>query len=143
MNPKRAQILMLEDNAADVYLFRKALEDANVNFELTVFKDGRQALEFFRGEGSAGEQSPDLAVLDVNVPKNDGLEVLQALRKNRRFDRVPVVITSSSPSLPPHSAIGPLENVRYIRKPADLEEFLQIGVILRDILRDSGAQEAK
>src|SRR5215468_4918450 len=60
MNPKRARILMLEDNAADVYLFRKALEDANVDFELTVFKDGGQALEFVRGEGPSGEKAPDL-----------------------------------------------------------------------------------
>jgi len=140
VNSKPAHILMLEDNAADVYLFRKALEDANVNFELTVFKDGGRALEFVRREESLGERAPDLAVLDVNVPKNDGLEVLDAMRKNRRFDSVPVVITSSSPSPPPYSTAAQFENVRYIRKPADLEEFLQIGVILRDILRDRGSQ---
>jgi len=130
--------VLVEDNAGDAYLFRKALEEASLNFTLTVIDDGYQALAFVRGEGEyAGNVVPDLVVLDLNLPKHGGVEVLKAIQQDRRFDRVPVVITSSSPS-PPRLTEGELLRVtRYIAKPPDLDEFLAIGPVLKKVILEA------
>lgn len=135
MSDKVFRILLLEDNAADVYLFRKALENAELNFELTLIEDGAEALTFVLGEGKyAGRQVPDLAVLDLNVPKNEGTEVLAAIRRTADFSHVPVVVTSSSPAPTDRMGREQLLGERYIQKPLDLEEFLRIGAALKEIL---------
>jgi CheY-like chemotaxis protein len=129
------RILVVEDNTADVYLLRKALLGAGLNFELTVIEDGGRAIAFVGGEGEyAGSPVPDLVVLDLNLPKNDGIQVLEAIRATKRFSNVPVVVTSSSPSPPARLKDEHLQIVRYIMKPPDLEDFLQIGTALKGIL---------
>jgi len=129
------RIMLVEDNAADVYLFRKALQTAGLNFELTVLENGGAALAFVRGEGEyARRPVPDLAVLDLNLPKNDGIQVLEAIRKEKHFASIPVVVTSSSPSPPTRLKLEHLRVARYIVKPPDLEEFLKIGGTLKEIL---------
>jgi|HubBroStandDraft_1064217.scaffolds.fasta_scaffold226923_2 CheY-like chemotaxis protein len=136
-----ARILLVEDNAGDVYLFRKALENAELNFELSVIEDGAEALAFARQEGKyAGSSAPDLALLDLNLPKNEGLEVLKAMRHNSHLSKVPVVITSTSANPRERVAAEELGVERYIMKPLDLESFLQIGTVLKEILRESKAR---
>lgn len=142
MKPEPVRILLVEDNSADIYLFRKALLSTEMNVELTVIEDGGSALAFVRGEGKyAGSRIPDLAVLDLSLPKNDGLQILEAIRQTKRFENMPVVVTSSSP-VPPIQLKQPHLNVaRYIRKPPDLEDFLRIGSELKEILvRTSSAK---
>ena len=134
------RILLVEDNTADVYLFRKALLGAELNFDLTVIEDGGRAISFARDEGEyAGSPVPDLFVLDLSLPKNDGIQVLEAIRAKKRFANVPVVITSSSASPPARLNDEHLQVVRYIMKPPDLEDFLQIGKALKGILLQSQA----
>jgi CheY-like chemotaxis protein len=140
MPAELVRILLVEDNPADVYLFRLALDAAGLNYELTVIADGAEALAFVQGEGKhASNPPPDLVVLDINLPKSDGIQVLRAIRRNERFANIPVVITSSSPSLPPRAAAEQLDFARYIRKPPDLEDFLRIGEVLKDVLLQSKA----
>jgi CheY-like chemotaxis protein len=140
MGDDPVHILLVEDNAADVYLLRKALTSAGLNFDLTVIEDGAAALTFVRGEGKyAGVPAPDLAVLDLSLPKNDGLEVLEAIRATERFVNMPVVVTSSSPSPPARLKEPHLQPARYLVKPPDLENFLQIGKTLKEILLESRA----
>jgi chemotaxis family two-component system response regulator Rcp1 len=135
MKDDLVRILLVEDNAADVYLFRKALLRAELTFELMVIEDGAGAMAFVRGEGKyAGNPVPDLAVLDLSMPKNDGIQVLEAIREAKRFANMPVVVTSSSPSPPARLKEEHLQFARYIMKPPDLEEFLQIGAALKEIL---------
>src|ERR1051326_7449108 len=87
-----ARILLVEDNAADVYLFRKAMTNAELNYELTVIEDGGGAMMFIRAEGRyAGSPVPDLAIIDLSLPKNDGIQVVEAIRQEERFADVPVV----------------------------------------------------
>lgn len=138
-----ARILLVEDNTADVYLFRKALTDAGLNFELTVIEDGGSGMAFVRGEGQyAGRPVPDLAVIDLSLPKNDGIQILEALRASERFSDVPVVVTSSSASPPARLKKEHLRVSRYITKPPDLEAFLEIGVALKQILLHSRTRHA-
>jgi len=95
------RILLVEDNDADVYLFRKALKNAGLNFDLTVIEDGGRAIAFIRGEGQyAGSPVPDLAIIDLSLPKDDGIEVFEAIRAAERFADMPVVIASSSAKPP-------------------------------------------
>jgi len=135
MNDDPFRILLVEDNIADIYMYRKALLGAELNFQLTVIEDGGTAIAFVRREGEyAGSPLPDLVVLDLSLPKNDGVQVLEAMRATTRFANVPVVMTSSSPSPPARLEEEHLQVVRYIMKPPDLEDFLQIGRTLKGIL---------
>lgn len=137
------RILLVEDNEADIYLFRKALDHAGLRFDLTVIEDGGKAITFIRGEGEyAGSPVPDLAIIDLSLPKNDGIEVLEAIRAAERFAHIPVVAVSSSAKPPSRLNEGHLRVARYISKPPDLEEFLRIGSILKGILFQSQAQRA-
>jgi CheY-like chemotaxis protein len=104
-----------------------------VNFELTVIEDGAEALAFVEGEGPV----PDLAVLDLNLPKHDGVQVLGAIRASRRFARTPVVIASSSAQAPAFIRTEDSRVAHYFMKPPDLAEFLQVGPILKELPREA------
>jgi two-component system, chemotaxis family, response regulator Rcp1 len=135
MDSKFFHILLVEDNAADVYLFEKALENAQLRFELTVIRDGAEALAFVRREGQyANSAAPDLAVLDLNLPKNGGLQVLRAIRESNDLARMPVAVVSSSASPQDLAKTHSLGVERHFTKPPDLEAFLQIGQIFKDML---------
>ncbi len=137
------RILLVEDNAADVYLFRKALQNAELHFELTVIGDGARAIEYARGEGEhEGKPVPDLTAIDLNLPKNDGIEVLEAIRAVERFADMPVVVISSSASPSPRLSGEHLRIARRISKPSDLDEYLRIGIVLKEILTRSETQRA-
>lgn len=131
------QIVLIEDNRGDVYLFRKAFETAGLNFELTVLDDGARAIAYIRGEEPyANSAVPDLIVLDLNLPKHDGAQILRVLAHTERFARVPVVVASSEPSL---SRVGDEGSrvAKCVRKPSELDEFLNIGLILKQVLLES------
>lgn len=135
MNEPRFRILLVEDNAGDVYLFRKALREAQVAFDSTVLDDGAQALAFVRGEGTYADiPVPDLVLLDLNLPKNEGVQVLAAIRQSQRLAAVPVIVTSSSHSLRDQEETARLGIECYLRKPPDIEEFMRIGTILKEVL---------
>jgi len=134
-----SRILLVEDNDADVYLVRKALQTTDLRFELTVLQDGAEALAFVLREGKHCARSvPDLVVLDLNLPKADGLQVLRTIRERETFSSVPVAVLSSSASPKDRDESGKLSVDRYIQKPADLEEFLQIGQVLKELLVTHG-----
>ena len=135
---RKAHILLIEDNPADVELLRRAFLSAQLDCELTLLEDGAEALAFLRQqETEAGEPSLDLTILDLNLPKNDGVEVLQAMRASAKFAGVPIAILSSSAYLRERARIEPFGIGRYITKPADLDEFLNIGFIVKELLAES------
>ncbi len=138
MQERKARILVIEDNPADVELLRLAFRCASLECELTLLEDGAEALAFVRRVEAAGSEAvPDLAVLDLNLPKNDGVEVLEALRGASAFADMPVAVLSSSASSRERNRIEQYRVGRYITKPPDLDEFLQIGFILKDLLTRS------
>ncbi len=131
----KTRILVVEDNPGDVALLRWALQAANVDFELTVIEDGGEALMLAQQRGKyAGATAPDLAILDLNLPRNDGIEVLQAMRASRRFADVRVAILSSSTSPRDRERLDECGIDCYIAKPADLDEFRQVGRAVRDLI---------
>ena len=134
-------ILLVEDNPADVGLFRLALKDAELDCDLTVLEDGAAALSLIR-HPDTGARIPDLTVLDLNLPKNGGLEVLEAIRANSVFVNMRVAILSSSSSPRERARIEEFGVDRFITKPLDLDGFLGIGSILKDLLREGSGQSA-
>jgi two-component system, chemotaxis family, response regulator Rcp1 len=132
----RTRIVVIEDNPADVELLRLALAEADFNCELNVIEDGAEALSFFREEAlGSGAWRPDMVVLDLNLPKYDGLEILEAVRANGNFSDLPIAVLSSSSSPRERARLEAFGGVLHLAKPADLEKYLAIGPTLRDFYR--------
>ena len=127
MNPKT--ILLVEDNPSDVELTKRALGKSHVANELVVAEDGQEALDYLFGVGTyAGRdvtQLPTLVLLDLKLPKVDGLEVLQRIRADQRTRRQPVVVLTSSKEEQYLAASYDLGVNSYIRKPIDFAQFAQ------------------
>jgi CheY-like chemotaxis protein len=135
----RFRILVLEDNPADVELLRLALLDAGVVCELAVIDDGADALAHIR-RCQEPKEAPDLAIIDLNLPKHGGLELLEEIRSSRALADLPVVILSSSSSPRERDSIAKLRVRRHIVKPPGLDEFLRIGSEVKNILADGTAR---
>jgi CheY-like chemotaxis protein len=131
-------ILLVEDNAADIYLFRQALERAGLAFELTVIQDGGEALAFATSDGkfSTG-RVPHLLVLDLNLPKVGGCEALEAVRQNPDLSNLTVVVLTSSAASRDYERCTELGVARYLTKPLELEDFLRIGHVVKQVLLES------
>ncbi len=120
-------ILLVEDSPADVDLTREALEDAKVRNTLHVVSDGVAALEFLRREGDyADAPRPDLILLDLNLPKKDGREVLADIKADPSLRRIPVVVLTTSEAEQDIVRSYDLHANCYVTKPVDLEQFIAV-----------------
>jgi DNA-binding response OmpR family regulator len=138
---QKRRLLIIEDNPGDVGLFRWALDRAGIDCELSVIEDGGAALEFVRREGgSGGPNIPDLVVLDLNLPKVSGSDVLIAMRGITAFANVPVVIWTSSNAPSDRARLNDLQINRYLLKPPELSEFLKLGIAIKEILEECGGK---
>lgn len=125
MQPVR--ILLVEDNAGDVRLTREALTEAKVTNTLAVARDGVDALTMLRREGAyAGEPRPDLILLDLNLPRMNGREVLAVLKADPDLQRIPVVMLTTSDAERDVLAAYDLGVNAYVVKPVDLERFFRV-----------------
>jgi chemotaxis family two-component system response regulator Rcp1 len=121
------EILLVEDNPADVRLTREALKEGKVYNNLHWAKDGIEALEFRRREGRhAAAPRPDIILLDLNLPKKDGREVLQDIKKDDKLKRIPVVILTTSKAEEDVLKSYNLHANCYVTKPVDLEQFIVV-----------------
>ena len=128
-------IFLAEDNTADVELFRMALEEAGLECELLVFGDGRAIMDRIHSLHHSSEiRPPDLIILDLNMPKSDGFEVLETIRQTPLLAEVPLAVLSSSFSHRDREKLAAYNVRQFILKPADLEEYLAIGGTVRDLL---------
>jgi len=127
-------ILLVEDNLSDIGLTKRALVKGHVANELVVAEDGQEALDYLFGAGVyAGrdvKQLPAVVLLDLKLPKVDGLEVLRRIRSESLTRRLPVVILTSSKEEQDMAASYDLGVNSYIRKPVDFEQFVQAIQIL-------------
>jgi two-component system, chemotaxis family, response regulator Rcp1 len=128
-------ILLAEDNSADVELVREALQDRAIAHELHVVEDGERAIDFIeRIDRDATLQCPKLFLLDLHLPKRDGEEVLRRLRASERCGQTPVVILTSSDSPLDRETAARNAALHYFRKPSTLEQFMQLGDVVKDII---------
>ena len=120
-------ILLVEDNAGDVRLTREALREGGIDVELAAVPDGEQALAYLRREGEhADAPRPDLVLLDLNLPKKNGLEVLEEIRADEDLRRLPVVMLTTSASARDVAACYDRGVNCYVVKPLDLDEFTRL-----------------
>ena len=133
-------IVLAEDNPADVYLIRQALLEHQVPCEMRVVPDGRSAIRLFTdGEREPASPLPHLILLDLNLPQHDGIEILKTIRASGQLRHVPVAILSSSESPQDRRAVDELGVVLYIRKPLDLDAFMSLGKTIKDLLMSTSA----
>ena len=125
----RNKILLIEDNPKDVELTRRALQKSNISNELVVTEDGVEALKYFFGEdgksGIAVEDLPVVVLLDLKLPKIDGMEVLRRLRAHEKTKTVPVVVLTSSNEEKDLLGSYDLGANSFVRKPVNFAEFVE------------------
>ena len=141
------KILLAEDNPADVFLIRIALEEHGVDVPLQVAADGREVLQIlYQQETLPPGQLKDelqLIILDLNLPRHDGIEILQRLRETDQLARIPVVVLTSSDSPRDRVVASQLGAARYLRKPSNLDQFLSLGAVFKEILGQSNYETEK
>jgi CheY-like chemotaxis protein len=139
--PRRAQILIVEDNDADIILFKEALREAGILFDLRRFTDGQDCLQCLANWDD--HAAPDLFIIDLNLPRAHGFEVLKAVRANSQFERVPVAILTSSGALKDQEASFDLGANAFIVKPTKLDDFLKkVGSSVRALIDPGGSGAA-
>ena len=124
---KPIEILLAEDNPGDAQLTVEGFKDAKVENNITVVEDGKEALAYLRHEGPyADVQLPDLILLDLNMPKKDGREVLAEIKADEGLRRIPVLIFTVSSAEKDILAAYNLQASAFITKPIDLDEFITV-----------------
>ncbi|MBW1834604.1 MAG: response regulator [Deltaproteobacteria bacterium] len=131
MRPEDIKILLIEDNPDDVELTLRAFKKHNLANHITVARDGEEALDiiFQRGKEVSGRLKPDLILLDLKLPKIDGMEVLKQIKKNSETKVIPVIILTSSKEENDLAESYLLGANSYIRKPVNFENFT--GVVMQ------------
>jgi len=120
-------ILLVEDNEGDARLAREALRDSKIRNTIHHVLDGEEAMAFLRGRGQyAGKPRPDLVLLDLNLPKKDGREVLAEIKSDDDLKRIPVVILTTSKNEEDVLKSYNLHANCYITKPIDLTQFMRV-----------------
>lgn len=121
------EILLVEDNPGDVRLTREALRESKLHNNLRVAVDGVDALAYLRGEGAhAGAPRPDLILLDLNLPRKDGREVLAEIKADEHLRSIPVVVLTTSRAEQDVLQSYHLHANCYVTKPVDLEQFITV-----------------
>ena len=122
-----ARVLLVEDNEADVRLTREALREAGENVRLSAVADGDQALAYLRGEGGFAEAPrPDLVLLDLNLPRKNGLEVLDEMRADESLASIPVIVLTSSAASQDVEACYASGANAFVVKPQELDAFMDL-----------------
>jgi CheY-like chemotaxis protein len=124
---KPIEILLVEDNPGDVRLTREALKESKIINNLHVVMDGEEAMKFLLQKGEyKNKPKPDIVLLDLNLPKKDGREVLAEVKANNRIKRIPIVILTSSEADEDIIKTYNLHANCYIAKPVDLDQFSKV-----------------
>ena len=136
-----ARILVIEDNRSDVFLLDRALKKQEFRFELVHLLNGNEALAFIRRQGDyAGAAIPDLILVDLNLSKYTGEDILREIRSASHLGRVPVCVWSSSRSRRDEALLKNLGVSQFITKPSGLDQFMKVGKIIADLLAVPGSR---
>src|SRR6476646_2474129 len=127
LSSEPVQILLVEYSPGDIRLTREVLRDARIANELHVVGDGEHAMAFLRREGEhVGKPRPDLILLDLNLPRKDGREVLEELNADPELHLIPVIVLTTSAAEQDVLRSYDLKAACYITKPIDLDEFIAV-----------------
>jgi DNA-binding response OmpR family regulator len=132
---RKAQILIVEDNRADVFLIREAIEASCPDAALFVVQDGDKAIKFFeQADIDPAAPCPALVILDINLPKKPGPEVLSQMRLTKRCAQATVLVVTSSDSEKDRVEMKRLGVNGYFRKPSEYDEFMKLGPLVKSLL---------
>lgn len=126
-DPRPVEILLVEDDEGDVVLTTEALEASKITNNLHVARNGEEALRFLRREGGhADAPRPDIVLLDLNLPRVDGREVLMQIKQDDDLRRIPIVVLTTSEAEEDVLRSYDLHANAYVTKPVDFEQFLRV-----------------
>jgi CheY-like chemotaxis protein len=132
-NVKPIEILLVEDSPGDARLAQEALKEGKMNNNISVVRDGVEALAFLRQEGKYAEAPrPDIILLDLNLPKKDGREVLAEIKEDPDLKRIPIVVLTTSEAEQDILKAYNLHANCYITKPVDLDQFITVVKSIED-----------
>ena len=135
-----ARILVIEDNTSDVFLLERALKKQDLRFELVHLPNGSEALAFIRRQGAWADAAvPDLILMDLNLSRYTGEDIVREIRAAKHLAGVPVCAWSSSQSRRDEALLNDLGVCQFISKPTGLDQFMEIGAIIKDLLAASEA----
>ena len=133
----RPNLLVVEDNAGDVELIRRAFQHHNFDAHIHAVQDGEIALAHIDRLDQDGGQPPDGVLLDLSLPKIDGIEVLQRIRSSPVLGAVPVLVLSGSDNPDDRARMLQAGATEYLVKPVGLQAFLQLGATVKEMLGHS------
>lgn len=124
---RQVEILLVEDDPGDVLMTREAFQDYKLRNQLHVVNDGAEAMSFLRQEGEyADKPRPDLVLLDLNLPRMDGRQVLEAIKSDAELASIPVVVLTTSEAEEDVVGSYSLHANAYVTKPVDFERFIEV-----------------
>jgi two-component system, chemotaxis family, response regulator Rcp1 len=135
LSSNKIHLLLIEDNPADANLVEEALDEAQLDYSLQLLDDGAAAMEFIGGlDADPSGASPDLILLDLNLPKVNGEEVLRRIRSSPKCSSAKVMVISSSDAPTDREGVMKLGVSEYFRKPSNLDQFMELGRRVRSML---------
>ena len=124
---KPVEILLVEDNEGDIGLIEEVFEEAKIRNTLHIAEDGEEAILFLRGEGKfSGSPRPDIILLDLNLPKKDGREVLREIKEDNNLKNIPVVVLTTSRAEKDILKSYDLHANAYVTKPLDFDQLIKV-----------------
>jgi chemotaxis family two-component system response regulator Rcp1 len=127
------EILLVEDNPGDIRLIQEAFKESGFSSRLSVARDGEQALAFLRQQGECSKSPrPAFVILDLNLPRKDGREVLSEIKKDKKLRQIPVIVLSTSTSSEDVQRAYDLHANCYVPKPLDIDHLVQLGRSLEE-----------
>jgi two-component system, chemotaxis family, response regulator Rcp1 len=131
----RRQVLIVEDNPSDVCLIQRAIEGTKLLIDFHFATDGQEAVQFFdRADADPGKPCPDVVILDINLPKKQGGDVLKHMRSRSGRAQAHVIVVSTSDSERDREFMKELGADGYFRKPSDFDEFMKLGDLFKNVL---------
>jgi len=131
--PRSLHVLLVEDNEGDVRLIKEAFSESKIDKKFAVAKDGEDALNYLYKRGDyANTQRPDIILLDINLPRKNGFEVLEKIKSDPDLKRIPVIMLSSSSSEDHIAKSYDLNANCYVTKPVDFDEYTEAVKIIED-----------
>jgi CheY-like chemotaxis protein len=124
---KPVEILLVEDNVGDVGLIEEVFEEAKIRNNIHVAENGEEALRYLRGKGKfSGSPRPDIIILDLNLPKKDGREVLREIKEDSNLKNIPIIVLTTSTAEKDILRAYELHANAYVTKPLDFDQFMNV-----------------